>query len=58
LSVGIRHEFNDGWNSPGGRASNFVFGPNGALLTQPVVGTQVYANNNAKLLFGPRVALA
>ena len=58
LSVGIRHEFNDGWNSPGGRASNFVFGPNGALITQPVVGTQVYANNNAKLLFGPRVALA
>ncbi len=58
LNVGLRHEFNDGWNSPRGQASNFVFGPNGVLLTQPVVGTHVYATNNAKLLFGPRIGLA
>jgi hypothetical protein len=58
LSVGLRHEFNNGWNSPAGQASNFVFGPNGSLVTQPVVGTHVYATNNAKLLFGPRLGLA
>jgi hypothetical protein len=58
LSVGLRHEFNNGWNSPQGEASNFVFGPNGVLLTQPVVGTHTYSTNNAKLLFGPRLGLA
>jgi hypothetical protein len=58
LTVGVRHEFNNGWNSPAGLASNFVFGPNHALLTQPVVGTSVYSENNAKALIGPRVGLA
>jgi Carboxypeptidase regulatory-like domain len=58
LSVGLRHEFNNGWNSPQGEASNFVFGPNGALLTQPVVSTHTYSTNNARLLFGPRLGLA
>ena len=58
LSLGLRHEFNNGWNSPDGRASNFVFGPNSVLQTQPVIGTSVYSTNNAKALFGPRVGLA
>ena len=58
LTLGLRHEFNNGWNSPAGLASNFVFGPNGILQTQPVVGTSVYSQNNAKALFGPRVGLA
>lgn len=58
LTLGVRHEFNNGWNSPAGLASNFVFGPNHALLTQPVVGTSVYSENNAKALIGPRVGLA
>jgi len=58
LTLGVRHEFNNGWNSPAGLASNFVFGPNRALLTQPVVGTSIYSENNAKALFGPRVGLA
>jgi hypothetical protein len=58
LSVGLRHEFNNGWNSPQGQASDFVLGPNGILLTQPVVSTHVYATNNARLLFGPRLGLA
>lgn len=58
LTLGVRHEFNNGWNSPRGLASNFVFGPNDALLTQPVVGTSVYSENNAKALIGPRVGLA
>jgi hypothetical protein len=58
LTLGVRHEFNNGWNSPRGFASNFVFGPTHALLTQPVVGTSVYTENNAKALVGPRVGLA
>jgi hypothetical protein len=58
LTLGVRHEFNNGWNSPVGLASNFVFGPTHALLTQPVVGTSVYSKNNGKALIGPRVGLA
>jgi hypothetical protein len=58
LTLGVRHEFNNGWNSPSGSASNFVFGPTHALLTQPVVGTSIYSENNAKALVGPRVGLA
>jgi len=58
LTLGVRHEFNNGWNSPTGLASNFVFGPTHALLTQPVVGNSVYSENNAKALIGPRVGLA
>lgn len=65
LSLGVRHEFNNGWNSPAGMASNYVMGTAGCsagtvqcLQTQPVLGTSPYTQNNAKLLFSPRVALA
>ena len=58
VTLGVRHEFNNGWNSPQGLASNFVFGSNHVLLTQPVVGTSVYSQNNAKRLIGPRVGVA
>ena len=58
LTLGVRHEFNNGWNSPQGVAANFVPGPNGVLQTQPVVGNSVYSTNNAKLLIGPRAGLA
>ena len=58
VTLGLRHEFNNGWNSPLGQASNFVFGPNGALLTQPHIGTSVYSENNAVKLFGPRIGIA
>jgi hypothetical protein len=58
LTLGVRHEFNNGWNSPQGLAANFVAGPTGALLTQPVVGNSVYSVNNAKFMIGPRAGLA
>ena len=58
LSLGVRHEFNNGWNSPNGLAANFVPDANGILMTQPVVGTSVYSQNNAKMLIGPRVGIA
>jgi len=58
ITLGLRHELNNGWNSPKGQASNFVFGPNDALLTQPHIGTSVYSENNAIKQFGPRVGVA
>jgi hypothetical protein len=65
VSVGVRHEFNNGWNSPAGKASNYLFGSAGCsagtarcLQTQPVLGTSPYTENNAKWLFAPRLALA
>jgi hypothetical protein len=57
LTLGVRHEFNNGWNSPQGTAANFV-PVNGILQTQPVVGNSVYATNNAKMMIGPRAGLA
>ncbi len=58
LELGLRHEFDTGWNEEAGRASNFVTGANGVLVTAPRVGDSAFTQNNAKLLFGPRVALA
>lgn len=65
LSLGLRHEFNNGWNSPQGRASNYVFGTLGCspgtalcMQTKPILGTSPYTVNNAKWLLGPRGAVA
>jgi len=58
LTLGVRHEFNNGWNSPSGMAANFVPGTNGVLQTQPAVGDSLYAANNAKYMIGPRAGLA
>jgi hypothetical protein len=58
FEVGIRHEFDTGWNEEAGRASNFVTDANGVLVTTPRIGDSAFTQNNAKLLFGPRVALA
>lgn len=58
LRLGFRGEFTTGWNEADGRAANFVFGSNGALQTQPVIGDSVFSANNAKFLPAPRVGLA
>jgi hypothetical protein len=65
VSLGFRHEFNNGWNSPAGIASNYVFGSAGCapgvtrcLQTAPTQGTSPFAQNNAKKLFAPRVGVA
>ena len=58
LTLGIRDEFNNGWNSPQGMAANFVSNANQVLETQPVIGKSVYSVNNAKLLIGPRLGIA
>ncbi len=58
VSLGFREEFTNGWNEAHGRASSFVFGPNGALETQPRVGSSVFTINRAKFLPQPRLGLA
>ena len=58
VQAGIRHEFDTGWNEEAGRAANFVTDANGVLVTSPRSGNSAFTQNNAKVLFGPRVALA
>ena len=58
LSLGFRDEFTNGWNEAHGRASTFVFGANGALETQPRIGSSAFTINRAKFLPQPRVGLA
>ncbi len=58
VQLGLRHEFTTGWNEVSGRAANYVTDAQGLLVTNPRVGNSIYTKNNAKRLFGPRVALA
>jgi hypothetical protein len=60
LQAGIRHEFTTGWNQAFGRAANYVTDPaTGILITDPLQpGNSVFSQNNAKLLFSPRIGLA
>ena len=58
LRLGFRGEFTNGWNEAHDRASNYVAGSNGVLLTQPAIGSSVFSVNNAKFLPAPRVSLA
>ena len=58
LQLGLRHEFNTGWNEVAGRAANYITDGNGVLLTAPRVANSVYTENHAKKLFGPRISLA
>lgn len=58
LSLGLRHEFTDGWNEVSGRAANYVTDANGVLTTAPRIGKSEFTKNNATRLFSPRAALA
>jgi hypothetical protein len=58
LQLGLRHEFTTGWNEVSGRAANYITDGRGTLLTNPRVGSSLFGENNAKRLFGPRIALA
>lgn len=58
LRLGFRGESTNGWNEAHGRAANYVFGPNGVMLTQPVVAQSVFSVNKAKFLPSPRLSLA
>jgi carboxypeptidase family protein len=58
LQAGIRHEFTTGWNEVAGRAANYITDARGVLLTDTRVGNAALTENNAKHLFGPRIAIA
>jgi hypothetical protein len=58
LTLGFRSEFTNGWNEATGRASNFLFGADGVIETQPRVGHSAFTVNNAKFLPEPRMGLA
>jgi hypothetical protein len=58
VQLGLRHEFNTGWNEVSGRAANYLTDSTGVLLTSPNVGSSAYTQNNATGLFGPRAGLA
>ncbi len=58
LTAGLRAESTNGWNEAFGRASTFVPGPNGVLLTSPQIGSSALTVNNAKFLPEPRLGLA
>jgi hypothetical protein len=58
VRLGLRDEFTTGWNEVSGRAANYVTGDNGILLTTPTLGSDAFAQNNAKRLLSPRAGLA
>ena len=58
FSLGLRHEFTNGFSSGYGRAGIYVPGPDGVLLTQPRIAPSIFTKNNAKWLWGPRAGLA
>jgi hypothetical protein len=58
LQLGVRHEFTTGWNEVSGRAANYITDAQGLLVTTPRVSSSTYTQNNAKKLFGPRIAVA
>ena len=58
LTLGLRAESTNGWNEAFGRASTFVPGPGGALLTTPHVGSSALTVNRAVLLPEPRAGFA
>jgi hypothetical protein len=58
LRLGFRGEFTNGWNEADHRAANYVPGSNGVLLTQPVIGSSAFSENNARFLPAPRASIA
>jgi len=58
VRVGLRDEMTTGWNEASNRAANYFFDSNGIILTDPRVGSSIFAHNNALALWQPRIALA
>jgi hypothetical protein len=58
LRIGFRGEFTNGWTEAQGRASNYAFDSNGAIVTPAVVGKSPFTVNNAKFLPAPRIGIA
>lgn len=57
VRVGLRTESTNGWNEAHGRASNYLL-VDGALETNPHIGSAALTDNRAKFLPEPRVGFA
>lgn len=58
LTIGFRGESTNGWNEAYGRASNYGFGANGVIETEPTIGNSALSVNRSTFLPAPRVAVA
>lgn len=58
VTLGLRNEFTNGWNEAHGRASNYVFAPDGVMETQPRIGRSAFIANRARFLPEPRLGIA
>lgn len=58
LRAGFRFESTNGWNESQNRASNYLFGANGVIETNPRIGHSALTKNRAKLLPEPRIGIA
>jgi hypothetical protein len=58
VTIGLRIESTNGMNEAHGRASNYLFAANGVIETNPNIGSNVFTQNNAKLLPEPRIGIA
>ncbi|MGH9784012.1 MAG: carboxypeptidase regulatory-like domain-containing protein [Terriglobia bacterium] len=58
VRLGLRDEMTTGWNETNGRASNYLFDPNGVIQTVPHIGRSPFVENHAIALWQPRVGVA
>ncbi len=58
VTAGFRDEFTNGWNEAYGRASSYVFAPDGVIETSPRVAASAFTANSAKFLPEPRIGMA
>jgi Carboxypeptidase regulatory-like domain len=58
LRLGLREESTNGWNEARGHASNYIYDANGIIQTDPRIDSSAFLQNNAKMLWQPRIGLA
>ena len=57
VRLGLRDEMATKVNEKNGNSANYLFGPDGIMLTEPFIGKSPLLNNNARSLWQPRVGL-
>jgi len=58
VRLGLRDEMTTGYNEVAGRWGNYIYGTDGIILTDPIVGHSCLLENNAIALWQPRVGIA
>src|SRR5881296_1842359 len=57
VRLGLRDEMATKVNEKNGNSSNYLFGPDGIMLTEPFIAKSPLLKNNARSLWQPRVGL-